>query len=85
MLYYTLFSDIKSGKELYNLIKEFGIKATLAPAPRIKDLNCCGISILYYNSSDTEKIKNLADKNNISIFKFVETEENFNPERMKFL
>lgn len=85
MLYYALFSDIESAKTLYLKVKEEGIKSTLAPAPKLSDSHCCGISILYYDANDTEKIKELAKDENILVYRYIEKEKDFNPERNKFL
>ncbi len=82
MLYYVLFSDITSAQELYKIVKEKKIKSTLAPAPRLPDSNCCGISILYYDDKDTSVIKKIAEENGIEVFRFVSQENNFNPNRL---
>ena len=55
----------------------------MAPTPREADA-CCGVSILYYDFSDTDKIKEIIEKEGIKINKFWESEKSFNPERNKF-
>ena len=83
MLYYIFFKDTKNGQELYQLIKENGIKCTIAPTPKTED-HCCGISILYYNIEDRELIEKLILENKIEILKFYEKEKDINPDRMRF-
>ena len=51
MLYYIFFKDTKNGQELYKLMKQNGIKCTIAPTPKTED-HCCGISILFYDIED---------------------------------
>ena len=84
MLYYIFFKDTKNGQELYQLMKENGIKCTIAPTPKTED-HCCGISILYYNIEDRELIEKLILENKIEILKFYEKEKDINPDRMRTL
>ena len=81
--YYIFLPDSKTALELYGLIKQKGIKCTMAPTPREADA-CCGVSILYYDFSDAEKIKEIIEKGDIKITKFWESEKTFNPARNKF-
>jgi len=43
--YYVLFRDHTTGMELYNGLKELGIRAVIAPTPRSLS-RCCGISLM---------------------------------------
>ena len=81
--YYVFLPDSKTALKLYGLIKKEGIKCTMAPTPWEADA-CCGVSILYYDFSDTDKIKEIIEEEGIKISKFWESEKIFNPERNKF-
>lgn len=81
--YYLLLKDSKTAVTLYGELKKFGIKCTMAPTPRLADA-CCGVSILYYNISDTDIIKKIVEQNNIEISKFWDCEKNAKPNRNKF-
>ena len=63
-------------------MKADGIKCTFAPTPREAD-KCCGVSVLYYNESDKERITGLINSLDVKILKFFEGESG-NPDRMKF-
>ena len=43
--HYVLFPNHDNGMRLYGILKEAGIKATIAPTPRVAS-KCCGISLL---------------------------------------
>ena len=43
--HYVLFPNHDNGMRLYGILKEAGIKATIAPTPRAAS-KCCGISLL---------------------------------------
>ena len=80
---YVFFNDVDSAKKLYALVKDAGIKCTIAPTPRTES-KVCGISILYWEASDTEKIQDLIKENAIDIDRFyVKTQKN-DPNRMRF-
>lgn len=83
MLYYIFFKDTKNGQELYKLMKQNGIKCTIAPTPKTED-HCCGISILFYNIEDKPLIEKLILENGIEILKFYEKEKDINPDRIRF-
>lgn len=83
MDYYIFFKDTQNGQELYKLMKENGIKCTLAPTPKTADY-CCGISILYYDNSYNDLIKKMIEEHHLEILKFFEKERDINPNRMRF-
>lgn len=82
MGYYIFFKDTQNGQELYKLMKENGIKCTLAPTPKTAD-HCCGISILYYDNSYNDLIKKMIEEHHLEILKFFEKERDINPNRMR--
>ena len=43
--HYVLFPNHDNGMRLYGILKEAGIKTTIAPTPRVAS-KCCGISLL---------------------------------------
>ena len=81
--YYIFLPDSKTALELYGLIKQKGIKCTMAPTPREADA-CCGVSILYYKAEDKRIIEETSKKTGLSIQRFWECENDDNPERNKF-
>ena len=42
ILHYVLFPNHDNGMRLYGILKEAGIKTTIAPTPRVAS-KCCGI------------------------------------------
>ncbi len=82
MLHYILFPDVTNAQKLYDSMKADGIKCTFAPTPREAD-KCCGVSVLYYNESDKERITGLINSLDVKILKFFDGESG-NPDRMKF-
>lgn len=81
--HYIFFKDTKNGQALYNVLKDVGIRCTIAPTPKTES-HCCGISILYLDENDQDRIKKIIDENNIEIMKFYEKERDVNPNRMRF-
>ena len=54
--HYVLFPNHDNGMRLYGILKEAGIKATIAPTPRAAS-KCCGISLLV-REEDLDTIQN---------------------------
>ena len=81
ILHYILVPNSKVAYELYQKLDK--IESTMAPTPREAD-HCCGIAILYENEEDREKIKKIADENNIKIDTFFDTESKIDPNRGRF-
>lgn len=55
----------------------------MAPTPRMADA-CCGVAILYYNANDKMIIEETAKTTNTHIKKFLDCENDNNPNRNKF-
>ncbi len=81
--YYVLFDNSKTACSLYSEIKKQGIKCTPSPTPRQADA-CCGVSILYYKSSDRSIIEDVSKQTGLSIQRFWECENEDDPKRNKF-
>lgn len=81
--HYVFLENSKLVFELSKLIKKEGIKSTIAPTPREAD-HCCGICIIYENLNEKERIKTIADENNILIDDFAELENRDDPNRNKY-
>lgn len=84
MKYFILVENAQIATDLLTVLREEKIKATLAPTPREAD-HACGVSVYVYRQSDVEKIKPLAEKNNILIDQIYESDVDFNTSRNKFL
>lgn len=69
-MYY--FPTMTTGMRLYGILKEAGIKATIAPTPRVAS-KCCGISLLV-REEDLEAIRKFIDENHIEILKIAAIE-----------
>ena len=73
--HYVLFPNHDNGMRLYGILKEAGIKATIAPTPRVAS-KCCGISLLVREED--------LDENHIEILKIAAIERDINPRRDKY-
>lgn len=65
--HYVLFPNHDNGMRLYGILKEAGIKTTIAPTPRVAS-KCCGISLLV-REEDLDTIQKCIDENQIEILK----------------
>ena len=61
ILHYVLFPNHDNGMRLYGILKEAGIKTTIAPTPRVAS-KCCGISLLV-REDDPEMHRRESDRN----------------------
>ena len=80
--HYVLFPNHDNGMRLYGILKEAGIKATIAPTPRAAS-KCCGISLLV-REEDLEAIRKFIDENHIEILKIAAIERDINPRRDRY-
>ena len=76
--HYVLFPNHDNGMRLYGILKEAGIKTTIAPTPRVAS-KCCGISLLV-----REEDLNTIHENQIEILKIAAIERDINPKRDKY-
>ena len=61
--HYVLFPNHDNGMRLYGILKEAGIKTTIAPTPRVAS-KCCGISLLVREEDlDPEMHRRESDRN----------------------
>ena len=74
--HYVLFPNHDNGMRLYGILKEAGIKTTIAPTPR-------GISLLV-REEDLDTIQKCIDENQIEILKIAAIERDINPKRDKY-
>ena len=74
--HYVLFPNHDNGMRLYGILKEAGIKTTIAPTPRVAS-KCCGISLL-------EASRKFIDENHIEILKIAAIERDINPRRDRY-
>lgn len=81
--YYVFMPDSQSAMMLNEILKKENIKSTLVPTPR-EAAHCCGVSILYSNLEDMEKINQIALKVNISIDGFWNCDNKDDPNRNRF-
>ena len=79
--HYVLFPNHDNGMRLYGILKEAGIKATIAPTPRVAS-KCCGISLLV-REEDLDAIRKFIE-NHIEILKIAAIERDINPRRDKY-
>ena len=80
--HYVLFPNHDNGMRLYGILKEAGIKATIAPTPRVAS-KCCGISLLV-REEDLEAIRKFIDETHMEILKIAAIERDINPRRDRY-
>ena len=68
--HYVLFPNHDNGMRLYGILKEAGIKTTIAPTPRVAS-KCCGISLLV-REEDLDTIQKCIDENQILLWIILE-------------
>ena len=69
--HYVLFPNHDNGMRLYGILKEAGIKTTIAPTPRVRE-------------EDLDTIQKCIDENQIEILKIAAIERDINPKRDKY-
>ena len=77
--YYVLFPNHDNGMRLHKELKALGVKAVIAPTPRVAS-KCCGISLLI-RKEDVEIIEQCVRDRDIEILKIAEVEKDVNPNR----
>lgn len=80
--HYILFPNHDNGMRLYKELKALGVKATIAPTPRVAS-TCCGISLLI-KKEDIETIQSCIEEHKIEILKIAAIERDVNPHRDKY-
>lgn len=80
--YYVLFPNHDNGMRLHRELKALGVKAVIAPTPRVAS-KCCGISLLI-QKEDVEIVEQCVRDHDIEILKIVEVEKDVNPNRDRY-
>lgn len=80
--HYVLFPNHDNAMRLYRKLKTLGVKATIAPTPRVASV-CCGVSLLV-KEEDLDSIKKCIEEHDIEILKFAEVEKDVNPNRDRY-
>lgn len=84
MRHYLFMPNAASTMKLQGLLRSQGIESTIAPTPREAD-HCCGVCILYVNEADRPRIAEIAEEADISVDAFCDMEDDFRPDRHRFL
>ncbi|GFI37725.1 hypothetical protein IMSAGC015_01913 [Lachnospiraceae bacterium] len=79
---YVLFPNHDNGMRLYRELKTLGVRAIIAPTPRVAS-KCCGISLLV-EEKDLDVIKECIREHEIDILSIAEIERDINPKRDKY-
>lgn len=79
---YVLFPNHDNGMRLKKQLKALGVKAQIAPTPRVAS-KCCGISLLV-KEEDLDVIRNCIKENGIEILDIVTVEKDVNPNRDQY-
>lgn len=79
---YVLFPNHDNGMRLHRELKKLGVRAVIAPTPRVAS-TCCGISLLI-KKEDTEVVKKCVEEHQIEILKIVDIEKDINPNRDRY-
>ena len=77
-----LFPNHDNGMRLHKELKALGVKAVIAPTPRVAS-KCCGISLLI-RKEDVEIIEQCVRDRDIEILKIAEVEKDVNPNRDRY-
>ena len=80
--HYVLFPNHDNGMRLYRELKTLGVRAIIAPTPRVAS-KCCGISLLV-KEKDLDVIKECIREHEIYILSIAEIERDINPKRDKY-
>lgn len=80
--YYVLFPNHDNGMRLHKELKALGVKAVIAPTPRVAS-KCCGISLLI-RKEDVEIVEQCVRDHDIEILKIAEVEKDVNPNRDRY-
>lgn len=80
--YYVLFPNHDNGMRLHKELKALGVKAVIAPTPRVAS-KCCGISLLI-RKEDVEIVEQCVRDHDVEILKIAEVEKDVNPNRDRY-
>lgn len=80
--HYVLFPNHDNGMRLHRELKKLGVRAVIAPTPRVAS-TCCGISLLI-KEEDIETVERCIKECEIEILKIVGIEKDINPNRDRY-
>lgn len=80
--HYVLFPNHDNGMRLHRELKALGVKAVIAPTPRVAS-KCCGISLLV-KKEDLETVKQCIQEHDIEILDIAAIEKDINPNRDRY-
>ena len=80
--HYVLFPNHDNGMRLHRDLKALGVKAVIAPTPRVAS-KCCGISLLV-KEEDLETVKQCIQEHDIEILDIAAIEKDINPNRDRY-
>ncbi len=80
--HYVLFPNHDNGMRLHRELKALGVKAVIAPTPRVAS-KCCGISLLV-KEEDLETVKQCIQEHDIEILDIAAIEKAINPNRDRY-
>lgn len=80
--HYVLFPNHDNAMRLYKELKGLGVRATIAPTPRVLS-TCCGVSLLV-EEKDIDRIKACIKEHGIEVLKIEAIERDINSRRDKY-
>ena len=80
--HYVMFPNHDNAMRLYRELKNLGVRATIAPTPRVLS-TCCGVSLLA-EEKDISAIRACVEEHGIEILKIEAIESDINPRRDKY-
>lgn len=80
--HYVLFPNHDNAMRLYRELKKLGVRAVIAPTPRVLS-TCCGVSLLV-EERDIETIQECVKDHGIEVLKIEAIEKDINPMRDKY-
>lgn len=80
--HYVLFPNHDNGMRLKKELKSLGVKAVVAPTPRVLS-KCCGISLLV-READLETVRTCIAEHKIDVIDIATVEKDVNPNRDRY-
>jgi len=80
--HYVLFPNHDNGMRLQRELKKLGVRAVIAPTPRVAS-KCCGISLLI-QAEDVDQVRQCVEEHGIEILGITEVEKDINPNRDRY-
>ena len=80
--YYVLFPNHDNGMRLHKELRNLGVRAQIAPTPRVAS-KCCGISLIV-KPEDIETIEACIKEHSIEILEIAKIKKDINPHRGRY-